>query len=195
MNTTPRTPAKPGRPRDSKIDRAIMDATLELLAEKGYANLTMERVANRAGVGKASLYRRWPTKVALVLEVVSQNPDRPAVPETGSLRDDMRTYLRTLLHYRKLHSQAITAISSEVLSNTEFGDSFRTYVGKPLVAGLSTIVQRAVERGELPAHTDVSLLASLPPALLHAQLLLLGYFPDERLVDRIVEQFFSPLQT
>ena len=186
------TTPKLGRPRDSGVDRAVLNATLELLAEEGYAHLTMQRVATRAGVGKASLYRRWPTKVALILDVVSRNPGHPAVPDTGSLRDDMRTHLRALLRYRTPHSQAIGAISSEALCNPQFGELFRSHIAKPMVASFGVIVQRAVERGELPADTDVMLLASLPPALMQSQLLLSGRFPDEQLADRIVAQFFSP---
>src|SRR5665647_58447 len=94
-DTTAETRAKPGRPRDPQVNEAIFAATLELLAEDGYAQLTIERIAARAGVGKASLYRRWPDKVSVVLEAVSRNPERPSAPDTGSLRADVLDFLRT----------------------------------------------------------------------------------------------------
>lgn len=184
--------ARAGRPRDPRLDEAVVAATLQLLAEEGYAQLTVERIAARAGVGKASLYRRWPDKVSVVLEAVSRNPERPSVPDTGSLRGDALTYLRTLVSYRTLHFDAISAISGEALSNERFGDAFRSGMAEPIMAGMNTILQRAIERGEIPPETDVALLSSVPPALLQMQRLLAGRQPADELVERIVDQFFSP---
>jgi len=186
------TSAKAGRPRDPRLDEAVVAATLQLLAEAGYAQLTVERIAARAGVGKASLYRRWPDKVSIVLEAVSRNPERPSAPDTGSLRGDALAYLRTLVRYRTLHFDAISAISGEALSNERFGDAFRAGMTEPTIAGMREILDRAIERGELPAGTDVALLSSVPPALLQAQRLVAGRHPDEAFVERIVDQFFSP---
>jgi AcrR family transcriptional regulator len=183
---------KVGRPRDPRLDEAIVAATLELLAEEGYAQLTVERIAARAGVGKASLYRRWPDKVAIVLEAVSRNPERPCAPDNGSLRGDMLAYLPALVRYRTIHSEAISAISGEALCNAQFGAAFRDGMTDPVIDDLRRIVQRAVDRGELPADTDVTLLACLPPAFLAMERLLSGRHPDEAFVERIVGQFFSP---
>ena len=191
-DTSAEPKAKPGRPRDPQVDEAIFAATLELLAEQGYAQLTIERIATRAGIGKASLYRRWPDKVSVVLEAVSRHPQRPSAPDTGSLRDDMLAYLRTLVRYRTVHSEAISAISGEAFVNARFAGAFRAGMADPVLAGMRTIVERAVARGELPAGTDVDLVAALPPALLQAQRLFTGSLPDEAFVERIVAQFFSP---
>jgi AcrR family transcriptional regulator len=181
-----------GRPRDPHLDEAVVAATLQLLAEEGYARLTVERIAARAGVGKASLYRRWPDKVSIVLEAVSRNPERPAAPDTGSLRGDALAYLTTLVRYRTLHADAILAISGEALCNERFADAFRAGMLEPTIAGLRVILQRAVERGEIAGGTDIDLLSSVPPALLSAQRLVSGGYPDDALVQRIVDQFFSP---
>jgi AcrR family transcriptional regulator len=184
--------AKAGRPRDPRVDEAIVTAALELLGEEGYARLTVERIAARAGVGKASLYRRWPDKVSIVLEAVSRNPERPSAPDTGSLRGDMLGYLRTLVRYRTIHSEAISAISGEALCNAHFGEAFRASMAEPMMAGMRTIMERAIDRGELPAGTDVALLTFVPLALLHVQRLFSGRLPDEAFAERIVDQFFSP---
>jgi AcrR family transcriptional regulator len=181
-----------GRPRDPRLDEAIAAATLQLLAEEGYARLTVERIATRAGVGKASLYRRWPDKVSIVLEAVSRSPERPAVPDTGSLRNDARSFLKTLVRYRTLHADAISAISGEALCNDRFGDAFRVGMVEPTIEGMGVILRRAIERGEIAPETDVALLSSVPPALLQAQRLVAGRHPDEAFVERIVDQFFSP---
>jgi AcrR family transcriptional regulator len=186
------TSARAGRPRDPRLDAAVVAATLQLLAEEGYAQLTVERIAARAGVGKASLYRRWPDKVSIVLEAVSRNPERPSAPDTGSLRSDALTYLRTLVRYRTLHFDAISAISGEAFCNERFGDAFRAGMSEPIIAGMREILERAVERGELPPGTDVAILSSVPPALLLAQRLVAGQHPDDAFAERIVDQFFSP---
>src|SRR4051812_13133773 len=91
----------PGRPRDPGLDAAIRAAAMALLGEAGYAQLTMERVASRAGVSKASLYLRWPNKQALAIDAL-QHRARPVpeVPDTGSLPGDMRAFLRGLLRAR-----------------------------------------------------------------------------------------------
>ncbi|MGO8684092.1 MAG: TetR/AcrR family transcriptional regulator [Thermoleophilia bacterium] len=185
--------AKPGRPREPRVDAAVIAATLELLAQDGYAQLTIDRVAARAGVGKASLYRRWPNKVSLVLEAVSGHPQRPSSPDTGSLRDDMLAYLQTLVCFRTIHSEAISAISGEALSNPQFGDAVRAAMAEPVLTDLRTIVERAIARGELPATCDVDLLIAVVPALLSLQRLLSGQLADEAFVGRIVDQFFSPV--
>jgi AcrR family transcriptional regulator len=181
-----------GRPRDPRVDEAIVAATLALLAEAGYAQLTVDEIASRAGVGKASLYRRWPDKVSIVLDAVSRNPQRPSAPDTGSLRDDALTLLLQLARYRTAYSEAIAAISGEALCNAAFAEAFRAGMTDPVVAGLRAIVRRAVDRGELPVGTDVELLASLPPSLLFMQRLLSGHCSDAAFAERIVDQFFSP---
>ena len=192
-DTTAETRTMPGRPRDPRVDEAIFAATLELLDEDGYAQLTVERIATTAGVGKASFYRRWPDKVSVVLEAVSRNPERPSAPDTGSLRGDMLAYLRALAQYRTVYSEAISAISGEALRSTPFAEAFHAGIADPVTAELRVVVQRAVDSGELPSGTDVELLASLPPSLLFMRRLLMGCQPDESFVERIVDQFFSPI--
>ena len=92
--------AHPGQPRDPGVDAAILTAAVDLLAEIGYARLTMEQVAARAGVGKASLYLRWPNKVALVAEAIQYRSGRHTGPSGHRefARADSKLFLRALLH-------------------------------------------------------------------------------------------------
>lgn len=184
---------RPGRPRDPEVDEAILSTALRMLAEAGYARLTMDQVAARAGVGKASLYRRFPTKERLVLEAIRHRHEheRPGVPDTGSLYRDMLGYLRALVRYRQAQAAGLQAVASEVLVNPELAAEFRRQVAGGLLAGFRTIVGRAVERGELPPGTDVDLLAMLPLALVHHLRLLAGEPIDERQAKRIADQFFA----
>jgi AcrR family transcriptional regulator len=93
-----------GRPRDPRLDEAIAQATIDLLASCGYDALSMEAVATGAGTTKTAIYRRWPSKAALVADVFdTRAKTKVAIPDTGNLRDDLLTYLRSV----------ITALTSE----------------------------------------------------------------------------------
>ena len=89
-----RRPAGPGRPRSQEAHRAILKATLELLGEQGFRGLTMERVAERAGVGKTTIYRRWPSQTELVAEAIGQIRPPSAPADSGSLEGDLGGLMR-----------------------------------------------------------------------------------------------------
>jgi AcrR family transcriptional regulator len=187
--------ARRGRPRDPAVDEAILSATVELLEEVGYAGLTMEQVAARAGVGKASVYLRWAGKVALVTEAIRQRSGvAPPVPDTGSLGEDMRRFLRSLLRARQAGRRAVDALS-EIATDPELAETWRATMADTMLSGLRTIVGRALERGELPADTDVELLSVLPLAMLRTWQLTQRHRPDRSLVDRVVKQFYTSERT
>jgi AcrR family transcriptional regulator len=182
-----------GRLRDPEVDTAILTATMDLLAEMGYARLTMDQVAARARVGKASLYLRWSNKVALVAEAIQhRSAVIPHVPDTGTLREDMRAFLRELLRSKTAAQRAIAAVTGEIASNPELAKAWRQGVAGSLVACTREIVDRAMARRELPAHSDVELLAMLPLNLLQNWRQEHDQGPDDTVVERIVAQFFTP---
>jgi AcrR family transcriptional regulator len=185
-----------GRPRDPQVDAAILTAAMELLGEVGYARLTMDQVAARAGVSKPTLYLRWPNKVALVADAIGHRARPiPEVPDTGGLAEDMRVFLRTLLESKNAASKAVAAVSGEIASNPELRQAWRGGVAGALTGCVRTIVTRAVERGELPGDSDVELLSALPLALMQhwASRQADGprREPDDALVERIVRQFYT----
>jgi AcrR family transcriptional regulator len=185
--------ARRGRPRDPSVDAAIRAATVDLLGEIGYAQLTMDQVAARAKVSKASLYLRWPNKVALVADALQHRARAvPEIPDTGSLPGDMRTFLWALLCSRTAASQALQAVSGEIASNPELRKAWHRGLAGMLTGCLRTIVVRAAERGELPAGSDVELLSQLPLSLLQNWRLEHQQDPDEVVVERIVAQFYTP---
>jgi AcrR family transcriptional regulator len=185
--------ARRGRSRDPEVDEAIMTAAMDLLAELGYARLTMDQVAAQARVGKASLYLRWPNKVGLVAEALQQHSAvAPDVPDTGSLREDMRTFLQALLRSKIAAQRAVAAVTGEIASNPELAKAWRQGVAGTLLACTRTIVKRAIARGELPATTDVDLLTMLPVTLLQNWRQAYDYTPDDAVIERIVTQFFTP---
>jgi AcrR family transcriptional regulator len=185
--------ARRGRQRDRGLDEAILSAAVELLGEAGYARLTMEQVARRAGVGKASLYLRWSNKVALVAEAIQHRAAPvPDVPDTGSLCQDMLVFLRALLRSRSAASRAVAAVSGEIASNPELRQAWHRGIAGTLSASVRMIVTRAIDRGELPAATDVGLLSMLPQALVQYWRAEYDQDPDDEAVERIVAQFYTP---
>jgi AcrR family transcriptional regulator len=182
-----------GRPRDPGVDAAIRSATADLLGEVGYAQLTMDLVAERAGVSKPSLYLRWPNKVALVADALQHRARAvPEVPDTGTLAGDMRVFLTALLRSRGEASRALAAVAGEIATNPTLRKAWHRGLAGMLTGCLRTIVSRAVQRGELPPDCDVELLSQLPLSLLQNWRLEHDREPDEAVVDRIVRQFYTP---
>jgi AcrR family transcriptional regulator len=175
------------------VDAAIRAATMDLLGEAGFARLTMDQVAARARVSKSSLYLRWPNKVALVADALQHRARAvPEVPDTGSLAGDMRAFLRALLHSRQEASQTLAAVSGEIATNPQLRAAWHRGLAGMLTGCTRMIVERAVERGELPAGSDVELLSQLPLSLLQNWRLDHQKQPGNAVVDRIVRQFYSP---
>jgi AcrR family transcriptional regulator len=152
----------PGRPRSEASHQAIIQATLELLIEGGYGSLTMEAVRARAGVGKATIYRRWASKEELVRDVIVFLHDDFEAPDTGSLRGDYDA-LATLV--RATASRAGTALMPRLLGESvndpELFAIFRANLVEPRRAALRTVLRRAVERGEIREGLDLELVLDL----------------------------------
>lgn len=166
---------------------------MALLGEVGYGSLTMEQVAARARVSKSSVYLRWPNKLALVADALQHRARAvPEIPDTGSLPGDMRAFLGALLRSRHAASRALSAVGAEIASNPELRQAWHRGLAGMLTGCLRTVVARAVDRGELPAGSDVELLAALPLSLLQSWRLEHHQDPDEAVVERIVAQFYSP---
>ena len=151
----------PGRPRSEEAHQAILEATLELLAEVGYSAFTVEGVAQRAGVGKATIYRRWPSKLPLVVEAFRRLPGLEEV-DTGNLVDDLNKMLRSYLQRFEATPLAavLPSLVGERAHNPELSQLFDPVVRerrRPLVR----VLARAVERGALPEDLDPDLAADL----------------------------------
>ena len=163
MSAEPGTRA-PGRPRSAEADAAIIGATLEALRDEGFRGLSVEGVRQRAGVGKATIYRRFPSKLELVrAAIASLNPDLPEPPDTGTLRSDLATVFR--LTYEAAVDSKTTTFAPRLLAESaddpEFHRLFREALIDPRRAGLRTILERGVDRGELPPETDFELVIDM----------------------------------
>jgi AcrR family transcriptional regulator len=183
------------RRRGHALDRAILAATLAEIEESGYADLRMERVAARARASKASLYRRWPSKVELVLSAVYElMPNAETVPNTGSLRADVLALLGTAGRVLCGPSgRAVRGLVSETLRDPDLRAQLRLYTRGYGLQAMQQIVARADVRGELDAGPITVRQLEVGPTLLRAYLLTHeGPVPDEEVVG-IVDEVVLPL--
>jgi AcrR family transcriptional regulator len=154
----------PGRPRSAEADEAILQAALELLAADGYATLTMERVRERAGVGKATLYRRYGSKEELVrAAIVHLNSGIPVPPDSGSVEGDFAATVSTILA-GAARTGALTLMPrllSEVANDPEMRELFYEHLVEPRRRVVGEIVERGKARGEIRADVDTELAIDL----------------------------------
>jgi AcrR family transcriptional regulator len=152
-------PRRPGRPRDARADEAILQATLELTASLGVPGLSMDAVATRAGVSKATIYRRWASKEALVLEAWSVLVQPLDVPDTGSLLGDLRAFLHELAD--RMAEGDKGAVLPHLLvaarCNPDLAGALRDYL-RTRREPLRQVLARAQRRGEVPARLDLEML-------------------------------------
>ena len=153
---------QPGRPRDPTADRAILEATLVLLAEQGYADLALVDVAKRARVSTATLYRRWPSKAPLVLDALKTIILTVPLPDTGDTRQDLIAFLTERIQTAgsPLLTQIIPALTAEGHRNPAFAQLFWS-LQQPVRALAFTLFDRAIARGDLPAALDKELALDL----------------------------------
>ena len=156
-----------GRRRDPARDAAILAATLAAFAEDGYAGVSIEGVAARAGVGKATIYRRYPSKAQLVVEAVRVGACLDDhLPDTGDLRSDLEAMLRAMVdRLRSADGPVLLAFAAERLRHPELAAEFeRSVIGAKRAHGRN-LIAAAVRRGELPADTDIDLVTEAGPGL------------------------------
>jgi AcrR family transcriptional regulator len=153
-----------GRPRSREAETAILKATRELLAEQGLTVMTIEEVASRAGVGKASIYRRWPNKAALALDAfVDDYLAGLPVRDTGTLRGDLLASARDWIRLvtRTPAGRTLAGLLAETLIDPALAEAWREIVLHRMRDDRRAIISRAVARGEIPAGTDPDLMLDL----------------------------------
>ena len=156
-----------GRPRSAAADQAILDATLRMLGIHGVAGLTIEGVAAEAGVGKTTIYRRWPTKTELILAAISDLVPRGDPPDTGTMAGDMAALAET--QRRRLAGSGLAGIVPRVLAESmgdaELHQAFVDRVVGPFRDMLRLFIERGIERGELRPDLEVDPLVDLLHAM------------------------------
>ena len=163
-HASPRGARAPGRPRDERADQAIVESTLAVLAEVGPTALSVEEVASRAGVSKATIYRRFPTKDDLVVAALaSLNESLMVAAPDGSVRDVLVTLVTGWWeqHEDSRSGQLFPRVLAHAKSNPRMFCSFYDQVIEPRRDVYRAVIGRGVESGELRADTDVELLTTL----------------------------------
>jgi AcrR family transcriptional regulator len=150
---------KPGRPRSERAERAILEAALELFTESGVAGVCMEAVATRAGVGKATIYRRWPSKEDLLLDALSCL--KTPMPEPGgeSVRDDLVAMITTLCQDASdpTRMRRYSLLLGEGKKYPKVMDRYKATVVEPRRALMRSVLQRGIATGELRPDLDVEI--------------------------------------
>ena len=187
---------KGSRRRGAMLEGAILRAAWEELAAVGYANLTMEGVAARAGTSKAVLYRRWPNRAELVIAAMRQEAPMLSgeVPDTGTLRGDVLALLRRMSHrLGEVGPEVIHGLLTDLFRDAERLSYLQSQVARVGADTMSAILKQAAERGEVDLDRVSRRTASLPLDLFRHELLFTRTpVPDAVLVE-IVDEIFLPL--
>ena len=188
-------PSRGGRPRDPSRDGVIREAILRLLGEVGYGALTMDAVASEAGVGKATIYRRWRTKEELVVDTVSDlNAEQAASPDTGALESDLRLLLRSMVALVNSPTGAATqALLSSMQHQPALAQAFREGPFTVWQQAFHQVWARAEERGELPTGLVGTPVTDAVGAPLTQRWLAGGRVVDDAYADAVVDLVALPL--
>lgn len=182
-------------PRISQArERELLDAVVEVLRETGYDRLTVDAVVAKARASKTTVYRRWPTKSALVTAAISHaTNDLPVNADTGSVREDLLIALDGLRVELDRFGDVIRGLVSGAHHDPELARAIRENLVAHGRDGLVDILTRGKARGEVAAAADTDMLWRLPPSLLFFRLLLTGEPLDRDYVRHVVDDVVLPL--
>jgi AcrR family transcriptional regulator len=178
-----------GRPRDERADRAILAGTLELMAESGAHELRVDDVARRAGVGKATIYRRYRSKDELITAAIAGLVSEISVPDTGRTRADLLALMRGAVEvYRGSLEAAVMPSLVEAMSrDAELARLVREEFLVRRRAALQEVLERGIERGDLRRDLDIDLALDVLGGPLFYRLLITGGPIDAQLAEGVVE--------
>jgi AcrR family transcriptional regulator len=178
-----------GRPRDARADRAIIAAALELIAERGVAAVRMDDIADRAGVGKATIYRRYRSKDELVTDAVGSMVNTIEIPDSGSTRTDLLILMRQAveLYSGSFAARLMPTLVDEMSRNADLAKVARDRFLTGRRAALCIVFDRGIDRGDLDPDLDIELALDVLAAPVFYRLLITGGPIDEPLAEGVVE--------
>jgi AcrR family transcriptional regulator len=184
-----------GRPRSATAHRAILDAARAELIEEGFTRFRLEHVAARAGVGKATIYRRWPSKEDLAGDLLAElATPHIAVVDSGDTRAELASCTDNALRAIRdtPFGPVVRALLSQIASNPRLGDPFRATVVQARRAEIARVVQRGIARGDLRPDADVEIATELLVGPVYFRLVFGGELDDSLVVqvaDAVMEAF------
>ena len=188
-----------GRPRSEKARKAVLAAAAELLLARGLEAVSMDAVAERAGVSKATIYRWWPTKETLALDALYDEWDtaRPSPRDTGSLRADLLALLRPWIRRVRArpYGRVVAALIAEAQTDPKFATEYRARFVEPRREPARALLRRAIERGEIPADTKIEVALDLLYGALYHRLLHGHAALSDRFVQDVVDAALAGFAT
>jgi AcrR family transcriptional regulator len=188
---------KLGRKRDHTRDPEILDAALAVLAETGYDGMTIDMVAARAKAGKATLYRRWPSKAELVIDAVACMKKNmhggDPLPDTGTLRGDMIAMIKPhSIEDSEKKLQIMAGLMSMISRAPELADAANAAIIEPRAAINRLLMRRAIDRGEISADCDIDTIAMISPSMVTYRTLMLRKPVDREYLISLVDGVILP---
>jgi AcrR family transcriptional regulator len=189
-----------GRPRSDRVHRAILEAFRELLSEDGFADLRLEHVAARAGVGKATIYRRWASKEALAQDLLAElAAPHIAVAESDDTRTEL---LAAVVNPMRAVTDTpfgpvIRALLSQIAVNPTLGDPFRATVVQARRDEIARVIARGIARGDLRPDADVDIATELLVGPVYFRLMFGGELSLDfanRVVDNVMRGYAAAKQ-
>jgi AcrR family transcriptional regulator len=183
---------KPGRPRDPRLQDALLQAGLAVFLESGYSSASLAEIARRAGVGTPAIYRRWPTKADMAMSIVEHVAEPEAIPDTGSIRDDLVAFMALRLRtwtqplFRNLVFPTLMQGSAKGSVSAEIGARFLVYR-----TALVARIKRSIQAGELRADTKPGRLVDLLMGTITMPILFFQDGPGADEAGEIVDQVLS----
>jgi len=184
------------RPRiEGDREQEVLAAALDVLAEVGYDKFSLDRVATRARAGKATLYRRWPTKADLVADAMAGLDAVPCTPpDTGTLRGDLIAMAAQredgMLHPSR--TPVVCGLMTAMYRDAELGAALRGKVVDPRQGLLLAVLERARDRGEVDPAADLELITSIIPAMVVYRVTVEGHTDVSDLVHRLIDEVVLP---
>ena len=189
--------ATSSRRTGDELIQAVHAAALAEISENGLRGASMDRIAKRAGTGKATLYRRWPNVRALGLDVFLATIAEAvpqAFPNTGSLREDLVDSMKSFTSsFRGPMALVLRELISESAHDSALIEEFNRRLGEPMESELVNVLQRAMARGEIPTKPIDPLIFELPDALISHRLLMRGEIIDDITCEHLVDNVILPL--
>ncbi|MNO12401.1 HTH-type transcriptional repressor Bm3R1 [compost metagenome] len=185
--------AKRGRPRSAETQESILSAAYELLLEEGFAAITIEKMAERAKVSKATIYKWWSNKAAVVMDgFMSAATERLPVPDTGVVFDDILTHAANLTRFlTSREGRIITQLLGEGQFDEALAESYRIRYFQPRRLEARKLIERGIQRGELQGNLDIEICIDLIYGPIFYRLLVTGDELNEDYIRQLVTTAFK----
>jgi len=186
---------RPGRRRDHSRDPEILDAALQVLAETGYDGMTIDMVAARAKAGKATLYRRWPSKAELVIDAVGGMTGHvdADMPDTGTLRGDLVAMIKPhTIEDAERKMRIMAGVMSMLSRHPDLAEAVNAAIVEPRAAMTRQLMRRAAARGEIAPDHDVETIVLIIPSMVTYRTLVLQLPVDRAFLMTLIDNVLLP---